>query len=509
MGPSERRRAGSAAALLGMASGLAAAAIVTTLWPRFPFPVVATAERVATVTPGGVATFFIELLQHLALPLTVLATAIGLAVATWLLGRYLLPRLVSLLGPVPGSVVAAFPVWAVAIAAYEPDATSVGRSVFAVVLGACVVLGAAVTSATYARILAKKDEPKADVADVSRRAVLQAAWVGAAGMAVGWLQIGRFLFPRPNPGRLALPATPTATVAPPTDAPGFDAIAGLAARVTTNDAFYVVDEEIIDPDVDPAGWTLSVGGSVGSPFSLTYDELLAQPLVEQYATLECISNPIGGDLISTARWTGVPLPDLLRRAGVGSGAVEVVFHAIGGYADSIPLEDAMRPVTLIVVGMSGMTLPREHGYPARLLAPGYYGMKQPKWLESIEVVTTPFEGYWERRGWIKAAIVRTTSRIDALDEDATPDFLVAGVAFAGDRGIERVEVSTDDGATWADAELEPSLSALTWRRWKFAFDPDGATAVVVRATDGNGGVQVSAPQDPHPSGATGYQRVTL
>jgi DMSO/TMAO reductase YedYZ molybdopterin-dependent catalytic subunit len=509
MGSRERRRAGSAAALLGTAAGLAAAAVVTTLWSRFPFPVVAVAERVATVTPGGIATFFIELLQHLALPLTVVATAIGLAVVTWLLGRFLLPGLASSLGPTGASVVAAVPVWAIAVLAYEPDATTVSRPAFAAVLGACAAFGAGLSAATYRRILPGSAATAADVADVSRRAVLRAAWVGVAGIAVGWLQIGRFLVPRPNPGRLALPVTPASTVAPPTDAPGFDAIEGLAARVTTNNAFYVVDEEIVDPDVDAGSWNLSVGGSVASPFTLTYEELLTQPLVEQYATLECISNPVGGDLISTTRWTGVRLADLLHRASVSDGAVEVVFHAIGGYADSIPLTDAMRPVTLIIVGMNGMTLPREHGYPARVLAPGYYGMKQPKWLESIEVVQTPFQGYWERRGWIKAAIVRTMSRVDALDENGSPGYVVAGVAFAGDRGIERVEVSTDEGSTWADAELEPALSGLTWRRWRFPFDPAGAAAVLVRATDGDGAVQVSTPQDPHPSGATGYQRVSL
>jgi DMSO/TMAO reductase YedYZ molybdopterin-dependent catalytic subunit len=509
MGSRERRRAGSAAALLGTAAGLAAAAVVTTLWSRFPFPVVAVAERVATVTPGGVDTFFIELLQHLALPLTVVATAIGLAVVTWLLGRYLLPPLATSLGPTAASVLVAVPIWAIAVGAYEPDAASVGRAVFAGILAVCVALGAVVASTTYARAVSRPEEHPGEVADVSRRAVLRAVWVGSAAMAIGWLQLGRFLIPRPNPGRLALPVTPSSTVAPPPDAPGFDAIEGLASRVTSNDDFYVVDEEIVDPDIDPTSWRLSVGGSVSSPYSLGYDELLAQPLVEQYATLECISNPIGGDLISTARWAGVRVADLLDRAGVGDGAVEVVFHAIGGYADSIPLADAMRPVTLIVVGMNGMTLPREHGFPARVLAPGYYGMKQPKWLESIEVVQTPFEGYWERRGWIKAAIVRTTSRVDALDENGSPGFVVAGVAFAGDRGIERVEVSLDDGTTWGDAELEPALSGLTWRRWRFAFDPGGATSVLVRATDGDGGVQISTPQDPHPSGATGYQRVSL
>jgi DMSO/TMAO reductase YedYZ molybdopterin-dependent catalytic subunit len=282
----------------------------------------------------------------------------------------------------------------------------------------------------------------------------------------------------------------------------------LAPLITSNDDFYVVDEELVDPDVDPNTWRLSIVGTVDAPFEATRDELLAMPLVERYATLECISNPIGGDLISTAKWTGVPLGHLLQRAGVRDGAVEVVFRAVGGYSDSISLDDALRPVTMIVVGMNGNVLPREHGFPARLLAPGYYGMKQPKWLESIEVVDRPYTGYWERRGWVKAAIVQTGSRIDAVQEGQNL-WLVAGVAFAGDRAIDRVECSFDGGSTWRDAELERALSDLTWRRWKLPVPAGTSGDVLVRATDGDGQVQTSAVAPPHPSGATGYDRVTL
>jgi DMSO/TMAO reductase YedYZ molybdopterin-dependent catalytic subunit len=502
----ERRRAGSAAALAGAAAALVAAALATTVRPRIPFPVIAVAERVATTTPGGIATFFIELLQHLALPLTVLLTALALLGVTWALGRWLLVPFADRLGALPAAILAALPLWIVAVSAFEPDATTVSRAAFAVALGACALFGAAVTARVWRRLTA--DPPLADPEDASRRTAVRAVVVGGGAFALGWLQLGRVLFPRPNPGRLPLAATPSVTVPPPAPSPAFDAIPGLAPRVTANPDFYVVDEEIVDPDIDPATWTLSIGGLVERPYTLTYDQLLAKPLVEQYATLECISNEIGGDLISNGRWTGARLADLLEPAGIGAGAVEVVFRAVGGYSDSLPLGDALRPVTLIAVGLNGSTLPREHGFPARVLAPGYYGMKQPKWLLSIEVVDQPYTGYWERRGWIKDAVVRTMSRADTEDE-SSPTWVIAGVAFAGDRGISKVEVSFDDGVAWQPAELEAQLSDLTWRRWKLVVTPNGADHALVRAVDGDGQPQIAQESPPHPSGATGYMRVNL
>jgi DMSO/TMAO reductase YedYZ molybdopterin-dependent catalytic subunit len=316
---------------------------------------------------------------------------------------------------------------------------------------------------------------------------------------------------------MALNVTPRRPAPAPTPDPAFESIEGLSPLVTSNDDFYVVDEELVDPDIDVATWRLAVGGMVDGPLDLDHGELLALPLVERYATLECISNPIGGDLISTAKWTGVPLTDLLGRAGVRDGALEVVFRAVGGYSDSLPIGDALRPETMIVLGMNGNVLPRAHGFPARLLAPGYYGMKQPKWLQSIEVVSRAYSGYWERRGWIKAAIVNTGSRVDAVQEsagqDGTGTWVVAGVAFAGNRGIALVECSLDGGATWRAAELEPPLSNLAWRRWKLAIAGGEAGGeggdVLVRAADGDGVMQTSAVAPPHPSGATGYDGATL
>ncbi|MEO8476775.1 MAG: molybdopterin-dependent oxidoreductase [Actinomycetota bacterium] len=503
----DRRGAARAASLWGAAAGVAATGVVSTLWPGFPFPPVQVAERVANLTPGGVATFFIELLHHLALPLTVLLVGAG-AIALTLALASLLPGIADRVGPLPAGLALSLPLYLAAVAAFAPSSVTASLPGYAAALAASAALGGIVAGSTYRRLLRPPaGTPAAQPDDPTRRVLLRAGLVGGVGFAAGWLQLGRSLFPVAEVDRPFEPATVARSAGPVRPAAAFD-VPGLAPLVTSNDDFYTVDEEIVDPIVDIAAWRLRIDGAVDAPYELTYEDLLALPQIEQHATLECISNPVGGDLISTATWTGVPLASLLERAGVQPGAVEVVSRAIGGYSDSIALEDAMRLVTLVAVGMNGMVLPRAHGYPARLLAPGYFGMKQPKWLEQLEVVTEPYRGYWEQRGWVKAAVVRTMSRVDGYGAVGGGTF-VAGVAFAGDRGISRVEVSLDDGATWDDAELEGSLSGLTWRRWRFPFDPSADAIVIVRATDGDGAAQSTEPMDPHPSGATGLDRVTL
>ena len=195
--------------------------------------------------------------------------------------------------------------------------------------------------------------------------------------------------------------------------------AGLTPEVTSNDEFYVVNEDVIQPDIDPAEWRLSVGGLVDRPLTLTYEDLKSLPVVERYQTLECISNKLGGHLMSNAAWVGVPVAEILDRAGIGSGAVEVAFGSAGGYSDSMSVAKALDETTLIAFGMNDFVLPRAHGFPARVLGVGTYGMKNPKWLTNIEVVDRPYQGFWEQRGWSKPALVKTTSRID------TPEELVA------------------------------------------------------------------------------------
>jgi DMSO/TMAO reductase YedYZ molybdopterin-dependent catalytic subunit len=217
--------------------------------------------------------------------------------------------------------------------------------------------------------------------------------------------------------------------------------------------------------------------------------------------------------MGTAKWIGVPLPFILEDAGVKPGAVEVVFRASGGYSDSHSVEVAMDESSLIAVGMNGRVLPRAHGFPARLLTMGTYGMKNPKWLTEIEVVDSPFEGFWQQRGWSKPSIVKTGARIDIpKDGIAGAETVTAGgVAFAGARGISKVEVSVDGGATWNEAQLKTALADDTWRLWLHTWTPSATDAgpLVVRAYDGDGARQAATVMDPYPNGASGYHSVEL
>src|SRR4029450_3588998 len=268
--------------------------------------------------------------------------------------------------------------------------------------------------------------------------------------------------PAPRPGGAA-----PRPAAPPPPAPGGPAageIGGLTPEVTPNRLHYTVDESIIDPNVDRGSWRLRGGGLVGRPFSFGYDELVAMPSTEQYVTLQCISNLVGGDLVGTAKWTGVPLARGLERAGgVGPGAVRVVFHAVGGYSDSLPVAKALAPTTVVAYGMNDRSLPRGPGFPARIMAPGVHGMKNVKWLERIEVVDYDYQGYWQRSdGWDNIAEIKTASRIDVPQELTSAGRAGggAGLAWAGDRGIRRVEVSFHGGGSWGPATLpRPMASA--------------------------------------------------
>jgi DMSO/TMAO reductase YedYZ molybdopterin-dependent catalytic subunit len=337
--------------------------------------------------------------------------------------------------------------------------------------------------------------------------------VGGAGIALGLANLGARLN---DPGDKLLNLTGIRRARrpqlDPTDA-DFDDVEGLTPEVTSNQAHYVVDEEILDPVVDPNGWTLTIDGLVDRKVVLTYDDLVHIPSVERYQTLMCISNEIGGDLISTALWTGVPLKTILDRAGINPAAAEVVFRAVGGYSDSLPADQAMDESTLIAIGMNGHVLPRAHGFPARLLSTGTYGYKNPKWLGEIEVVESPYTGFWQHRGWDKEGRVNTMSRIDVPESGDVPagSVTIGGIAFAADRGVARVEISDDDGGTWHEARLKTALSDVTWRLWLLEWEPPGPGEyeLLVRAQDGTGAVQISRHASPFPSGSTGYDAVTV
>jgi DMSO/TMAO reductase YedYZ molybdopterin-dependent catalytic subunit len=290
----------------------------------------------------------------------------------------------------------------------------------------------------------------------------------------------------------------------------------LSPEVTSNDQFYVVSKNLFsDPTVDGNSWRLTVDGQVDNPFTLTYQDLLAQSMKRQYESLMCISNEVGGQYMSNALWEGIPLMDLLQRAGVKAGATKVVFHAADDYTDSIHLTKALEPTTLLAVRMNGVALPQGHGFPVRMLVPGIYGMKHCKWLTRIEVVNYDFQGYWQQRGWSDAAPVRMTARIDTPLTGSTVTTnrttYIAGVAFSGNKGISEVDVSTDAGQTWQHATLKQPLSDFTWVLWELAWQPPkaGSYTVVARAIDLEGNVQYPGEEPPSPNGSSGYHSITL
>ncbi|MBP1922510.1 DMSO/TMAO reductase YedYZ molybdopterin-dependent catalytic subunit/uncharacterized membrane protein YhaH (DUF805 family) [Halorubrum alkaliphilum] len=304
------------------------------------------------------------------------------------------------------------------------------------------------------------------------------------------------------------------SVTPPEGDPAF-AFDGMPTAITEYGDHYVVDINVNPPAVDLDAWRLDVEGAVDEPYSLTYDELLDHDdRVEQPTTMLCISNPVGGGLIGTGHWTGVQLSDLVAAAAPNEAAVSVVTHAADGYSEAIPFDLVEREDVLIAYGMDDRTLEPEHGFPARLLIPGRYGMKMTKWIDRIELREEEHEAYWEERGWDEQAVVNPMSYVRGAERDGD-EVVVGGVAFAGlETGVEEisgVEVSVDGGETWETTELEPQIAAHAWRRWRHTFDAPGRSEfeVVARAVLRDGTVQTDVETSPRPSGATGWHRETV
>lgn len=287
---------------------------------------------------------------------------------------------------------------------------------------------------------------------------------------------------------------------------------GTRAEITANEDFYRIDINTRPPRVEGESWVLEVEGLFDSPRPLTLEDLMAFPAITQTITLSCISNRIGGDLIGTSQWTGVRLRELLDDLGLQDGAQELYIEAADGFFESVSMADLTDPRTLLVYGMNGETLPVDHGFPLRIYIPNRYGMKQPKWITRIEAIDEKGPGYWVERGWSAEARPRIISIIDTVATDAvTPEgtIPVGGIAWAGDRGIQQVEVQVD-GGPWQEAILRtPPLSGLTWVQWRYDWSPiSGPRTFRVRATDGTGALQIGEESDVRPDGATGYHAVT-
>lgn len=335
-----------------------------------------------------------------------------------------------------------------------------------------------------------------DGATIARRAMLANVAMGVGAVGLGAWAMKSLAF-KPSPQL------------------GFADEEGMQADLTPVADFYQVSKNFVNPTVDASTWKLQVGGLVDNPRSYTYKDILALPgAVEQYGTLECISNEVGGDLISNGLWKGVRLVDLLEVAGVKPGAKRLVLTADDGYTDSFPMEKALQPTVLLAYQLDGQPLTADHGFPLRLIVPGIYGMKNVKWITKIEPSDNEgFLGYWEERGWSNEARVKTMSRIDVPKAGAAiPAGLrhVGGIAFSGDRGIAKVEVSTDAGKTWQEADLKPPLGPFTWALWQLDWNATpGTHDLVVRATDKTGALQAQEEADPVPDGSSGYHKVRV
>lgn len=335
-----------------------------------------------------------------------------------------------------------------------------------------------------------------------------AALITVSGAGVGAVLSRRNTEEAPPEGQLwsanhALPNAGAATAAVP----------GTRPEYTPLEQYYRIDINLAPPTIQEADWRLRVEGLVATPKEYTLSELRAYKATDQFITMSCISNPVGGELISTTRWTGVPLQNLLSEWGLQENASHLRIGSADGFFEYVALDDVRNdPRIVLAYAWDGVPLRIKHGFPLRIFIPDHYGMKQPKWIETIEVVDSWEPGYWVVRSWDREAQVRATSVIDSVatnmmiadaGDNSNMKIPVGGVAYAGARGIRSVEVKVDDG-DWQPAELREPISALTWVLWRFEWPfESGEHTFTVRCTDGDGDTQLTEQRPPHPSGATG------
>jgi DMSO/TMAO reductase YedYZ molybdopterin-dependent catalytic subunit len=524
--PATDRRWSALAGVLAVAAALATGELLAGLVPGVPSPLLSVAQVIVDNQPPGAKDFVVGIFgtnDKLALQVFVVLVAltIGAVLGTQATRR---PGLGTM-------VIGAFAGVGFVASLSDPETVMVlalGAAVAETIVGSWV-LGWLLRPAPAARPAGSGKRAKggagragvgaSSMPDWTRRRLLQrGGTVAVASIAAA--SVGRWLLERshapapagaiPEPARTAnLPAGADLSTADLTQA-------GLSPIVVPNNDFYRIDTALLLPSVDIKTWTLRVHGLVDRETVLTFDQLSALPVIEQFVTIACVSNEVGGNLVGNTSWRGVPLRTVLDMAGVQPAATQLVGRSVDGFTVGMPvawvMDEARTP--MIAFGMNGQPLPQNHGYPARLIVPGLYGyVSATKWLSELELTTLDaFDAYWVKLGWAKEAPILTQSRIDVPRNGtqlAAGPVSIAGVAWAPDRGIQKVEVSIDQG-DWQPARLSAPISKATWVQWLLPWNAAvGTHSIEVRATDGTGALQAENVTPPFPDGARGHHRVAV
>jgi DMSO/TMAO reductase YedYZ molybdopterin-dependent catalytic subunit len=557
-----RTRAGIAG-VVGAVVAFGIAELVHGLYSSVPSILVSIAQRIVELTPGGLVTAGIELLGKADIPTLIVTVIIGTVTIAFLLGNLAVRHPSLALAGV--AVLAAIAVAAALADPFVAQAPTVITIVGALLTGAAVSefllraagLRAAVEPAEEAALPGEPGSMASPVVrsreagshgriSVGRGGFLLlgggAAVAGLAAAGVGRLLGGTAAESAARPKKLNLPEAPNkkqpagkgeqeeaqkstgkpvtheTLPQPPADA-SID-VPGMPKLITPASAFYLIDTALSSPRIDVNDWKLSVKGAVDNPVDFSYKDLLGMPSREADITLSCVSNTVGGGLVSNGRWTGVLLSDVLEEAGMSRDKItnasrQLVGRSVDGFTAGFKTDIALDGRNaLVAFGLNGSELPVKHGYPVRLVIPGLYGyVSATKWLTEIELTNWNFDAYWIQRTWSKEGPVKTQSRIDTIgdgDNLSSGKNPIGGIAWAPHRGIEKVEVSTNGGQTWNTANLAKQLAEDTWRQYVYDWDArPGDYTIQVRATDGNGETQTASETPPHPSGATGYHTMDV
>jgi DMSO/TMAO reductase YedYZ molybdopterin-dependent catalytic subunit len=499
--------------VVAAASGLAVSEAASGYLHQRVSPVVALAEEIIRLTPGRVIEFVISLVGHNDKPLLIALTLLGVAVVSAALGvvamRWTMLAELAFVGL--GFVLA----WAVGDRLTSSSSTYVPT--IAGVVTTLVVLAAlsplAVRAADESTATAEAPAaPSSAARATSRRDFLRWSGVVAAGAVVVGvigvaLERGRAAVEAAR-RNLRLDATDPAVPAGATV--GID---GVTAWKTPQERFYRIDTALVVPQILPEDWTLHIHGMVDRELTLTYDDLLERTLTEAWLTLCCVSNVVGGDLISNAWFSGVKVSELLADAGVEAGADAVLSTSDDGWTAGTPLAALTDDRNaMLAIAMNGEPLTPEHGFPVRMVVPGLYGyVSGTKWIRDMEVARfADFRAFWTERGWSPHGPVKTESRIDVPGNGSQLSagrVAVGGVAWAQHTGIAKVEVRVDDGE-WAEAQLAHDAAIDSWRQWAYAWDAtEGSHQLQVRATDVSGYTQTEQETGVVPDGATGWHTI--